>query len=69
MEAVANANIYAYQVLDQNTTNIVMDAFSNAILKLRHSHKYWKAFGDYSNLAEGLSILDSDQSLDSSLRR
>ncbi len=53
---ISGADVYAHQPYDFNVTTLVMEAYSNAQLKMAHSFKVRKAMKDFFLLGKGMNI-------------
>ena len=56
LDVVSNSSIYAHKPLDQNVTQILIDSFSNSIVKINHSFKNRRAMKDTLLLGMGLNL-------------
>lgn len=53
---IGNATIYAHKPIDNNVTSIVMEAFSNTMMKINHSFKLRRSSRDTLLLGMGLNL-------------
>ncbi len=56
LEYIGNATIYAHRPIDNNVTAILMEAFSNSIMKINHSFKLRRSSRDTLLLGMGLGL-------------
>lgn len=56
LEMIGNATIYAHKPIDNNVTSIIMEAFSNTMMKINHSFKLRRSSRDTLLLGMGLNL-------------
>lgn len=56
LNLISDGDVYAHQPYDTNVTNIIMEAYNNAQLKIAHSYKLRRGMKDYYLLGQGMNL-------------
>ena len=56
LETASGSSFYSYKPLDSNNTAILIEAYSNALVKINHSFKNRRAMKDTLLLGMGLNL-------------